>query len=64
MVEKRAVEKCAVGAEEEEDEEEEVVVVEEEEPRVEEELSMGEWRLWMTMSDVTLSFAVALARTL
>ena len=41
-----------------------MALVEEEEPRVEEELSMGEWRLWMTMSDVTLSFAVSLARTL
>jgi hypothetical protein len=58
------VAKRAVGAEEEEEEEEEEVVEVEEEPRVEEEQSMGEWRLWMTMSDVTLSFAVALARTL
>jgi hypothetical protein len=55
------VAKRAVGAEEEEEEEEEeeVVVVEEEELRVEEELSMGEWRLWMTMSDVSLSYAVS-----
>ncbi len=56
------VAKRAVGAVEEKEEEVVVVVVvvvEEEELRVEEEPSMGEWRLWMTMSDVSLSFAVS-----